>query len=463
MIEPLPIRDAVYRNPAICSHGQRSKGRLLSARGVGLRIDWRWLVVVVCLFGWAESASAQFDFEGPPIRYRQAATDNAITRLEARLRSGETELVPDRNGDYLASLLAELEIPVSSQTLVFSKTSLQQSRIGPSMPRAIYFNDECYVGWVQGGVIEIGVVDERLGGIFYTYRGGTRNVSFNRDRGACLGCHATGKTQRVPGFLVRSIYPDAEGRARDLGFVTDHRSPFAERWGGWYVSGLHGSMRHLGNELALDPDDDEKIDVERGANRVTLDDHFDTSKYLTPHSDLIALLVMEHQSQMHNFITLARYETLRALDTGEPTAAAGDADPVPPPVSDEAMRRIAAAGDRLIEFLLFCDEPRLTSPVSGTSGFDTEFAALGPFDSQDRSLRQFDLQTRLFRYPCSYLIYSPAFAALPEPMLDYVRGRLTEILRGEVSDDRFDHLSGEDRQAILEILTETMPSWFPAG
>jgi hypothetical protein len=211
-----------------------------------------------CSLSFPGATWAQFDFEQPPIGYRAPATQNAVARLEQKIRSGEVTLKPDASGSYLAAILDSLDIPVSSQSLVFTKTSLQQARISPHSPRAIYFNDECYVGWVQDGFIEIGVMDDRLGGVFYTVNDRSARPEFYRDRGACLGCHATGKTERVPGFFIRSVYPDAEGFARDFGTVSDHRSPFNSRWGGWYVTGSHGDMRHLGNELAIDSDDEEK-------------------------------------------------------------------------------------------------------------------------------------------------------------------------------------------------------------
>jgi len=216
-------------------------------------------------------------------------------------------------------------------------------------------------------------------------------------------------------------------------------------------------MRHLGNELATDPDDEEKIDAEKGANVLSLADRFVGTRYLTPHSDLVALMVMEHQSQMHNFITLAHYETVLALDAKskatEPTAA----------IDDETRQRIEKAGDSLVEYMLFCNEDQLTSPIAGTSTFIEDFTARGPIDSKGRSLRQFDLQTRMFRYPCSYLIHSPAFDALPQPVADYVRTRVLKVLKGEDQSPAFAHLSAEMRREILELLTETKPSWVGGG
>lgn len=415
------------------------------------------LVLVEMLASSAGKVHAQYYFDEQPINYRRAVESNPVARLEEKLRAGEVRLQVDQRGSHLASVLQLLDVPQSSQTLVFSKTSLQQGRISPETPRAVYFNDECYVAWVQDGLIEIGVMDDHLGAVFYSIRDGARNATLNRDRGGCVACHSTNRTQKVPGFLVRSVYTGSDGHPRDFGTTSDHRSPFHGRWGGWYVTGTHGAMRHLGNELATDPDNEEKIDAEKGANVLSLADRFIGTRYLTPHSDLVALMVMEHQSQMHNFITLAHYETVLALDAA---AKAGESTE---DLAEETRQRIEKAGDALVEYMLFCNEDKLTSPVAGTSTFADDFMARGPRDSKGRSLRQFDLETRMFRYPCSYLIHSSAFDALPQPIAEYVRTRVLKVLKGEDQSPPFAHLSPETRREILEILTETKPDWINGG
>lgn len=428
-------------------------------------------LVLLCSIGWfgllADSVYGQYYFDESPIHYRRAPESNPVASLEEKLRAGEVSLKADSNGSHLASVLELLDVPLSSQTLVFSKTSLQQGQISPATPRAVYFNDECYIAWVQNGLIEIGVMDDHLGAVFYTVRDGARNATLNRDRGGCVACHSTNRTQKVPGFLVRSVYTGADGHPRDFGTTSDHRSPFRGRWGGWYVTGTHGDMRHLGNELATDPDDEEKLDVEKGANVLSLADRFVGTRYLTPHSDLVALMVMEHQSQMHNFLTLARYETVLALhEQTTENNASGDKTDSPgsnEELSLQAKQRIDKAGDSLVNYMLFCNEDRLTSPVAGTTTFAEDFSARGPVDSKGRSLRQFDLQTRMFRYPCSYLIHSSAFDALPQPVADYVRKRVLQVLRGEDQSPEYQHLTAEMRREILEILSETKPQWVSEG
>lgn len=421
-------------------------------------------LLLVWLFVFSRGAEAQLEFEGAPINYETAPVQDPVSMLQQKLDRREESLSWDEQHGWLPSVLEKLSVPQSSQLLVFSKTSLQLRRIMPSRPRALYFNDDTYVGWVQrGDVVEVSTVDPQQGAIFYTLKQQmSESPRFVRDRGNCLICHASSRTKNVPGHLVRSVYPSRDGQPHfGLGTITtDHRTPFERRFGGWYVTGTHGSMRHLGNAIAEDNRKD-PIDPEPGANLKSLTRLFRTSAYLQPTSDLVALMTLEHQSQMHNLITAASYETRRAMhhDSVMNEALKRPDDYV----SDSTGRRINSAADKLVEYMLFTDEYRLTSPVAGVSGFAQNFTSRGPRDSKGRSLRDFDLQTRLFRYPCSFLIYSEAFDALPEPMLDTVYHRLISVLTQSsdvsVDEDRFRPLSTFDRIAIREILTETKPEF----
>lgn len=453
------------KHMAIDSHSMAGFMKPMRPLAVGLVV-----FAFVGLSPWElRPALAQYSFEEAPILYGRSRATDRVAKLAEKMAAGDLKLEHDEKHDYLVAVLKELEIPVSSQALVFSKTSLQLHRISPETPRAIYFNDDVYVGWVQDGyMIEFASMDDHLGGVFYSLRLDGASPQLSRDRGGCIACHSSMRTQRVPGFFIRSVFPRHDGRPRETGTVTDHRSPFEGRWGGWYVTGTHGEMRHLGNEIATDPEISEKLDVERGANVASLSDRLDLSRYPSPHSDIVALMVLEHQMQMQNFITLANYETRKAIAsdplTTEAPADASDSAltltrPTLDQLSDETRKRISVAGEKLVDYMLFCDEAPLTAPVKGTSTFEAEFAARGPEDSQGRSLRQFDLQSRLFRYPCSYLIHSSAFDALPQPMLDYVRTRMRAIIAGEDKSERFSHLTATDRTAIAEILAETKPGF----
>jgi len=403
-------------------------------------------------------ATAQSDFEAEPIRYMEAPVDDRVARLIGQIDAGEVALTWHETRGWLPSLLDVLQVSPSSQLLVFSKTSLQLTRIAPSKPRALYYNDDTYVGWVQrGDVLELAAVDPTQGTIFYTVsQKESARPEFRRDRGQCIVCHASSRTKDVPGLLVRSVFPARDGQPHfGLGTTTtDHRTPFSERFGGWYVTGTHGDMRHRGNAIAVDSGSD-PIDPEPGANRTTLEGLTRIRPYMEPGSDLVALMLLEYQSQAHNAITRAGFETRRATHyDGVMNQALDRPDDFQ---SDSTVRRIRSAAEDLLTYLFYCDECTLTSPVHGTSDFAAEFERGGPRDRRNRSLREFDLKTRLFRYPCSYLVYSEAFDRLPEPMRDHVESRMVEILTGRDTSPEFAHLTPADRLAIREILSDTRP------
>ena len=402
-------------------------------------------------------ASAQLDFEQEPILYSSTKTTDPVARLMEKIRSGDATLKWEPGHGYLQSLMKELNVPESSQVLVFSKTSLQVSRISPRTPRAIYFNDNAYLGWVQHGeVVEISAADPQLGGTFYTLDQRSHDAPLiMRETAKCLQCHGSSHTRRTPGHIVRSMFPDSGGQpVYRLGtHLTDDSSPFKERWGGWYVTGTHGPQRHMGNCVLADESVSEKLDVDSGANVTDLSSRFDTRPYLTPHSDIVALMVLEHQATLHNILTAANHSgRITMRDTEIMNTALGRPDGFE---SESTDRRFSSAAENVVRGLLFSDAAPLTDQVVGTSGFADEFASRGPFDSKGRSLRHLDLHSRLFRYPCSFLIYSDSFTALPHGVKSRVWNRLRQILSGEDDLPQFAHISPADRQAILEILMTT--------
>ncbi len=422
----------------------------------------RWLAALAASWGcWLPAWGQSADFEREPISYRTAPADNVVTALQNRLDRGEVRLKWSEEHGYLPALLEALGVPKSSQVLVFSKTSLQRERIGPKTPRAIYFSDDVYVGYCLGGeVMEVSAVDPQLGTVFYTLdQVPEEKPRFFRQRDNCLSCHATSATGGVPGHLVRSVFPDRRGLPiLSLGsYRTDHTSPLEERWGGWYVTGRHGRQMHMGNWIVENKQQADLSANQKGQNIEDLRPFFTVGRYLTPHSDIVALLVLEHQVECHNRLTKALLETRLALHY-EQTLNRELGEPAGKPW-DSARRRIQAAGEQLLEYLLFSKQATWTEPIQGTSSFAQEFAARGPFDRQGRSLRQFDLNRRLFRYPCSYLIYSRAFRELPAEVKGYVLRRLHEVLSGADTSARFAHLTAAERRAIHEILQDTLPDY----
>ena len=400
-------------------------------------------------------AQGLFDFEREPIDYHRKPAVNVVSRLQERINAGKVGLKFSRPRGYLDSLLEQLKIPASTQALVFSKSSAQLRQISPSRPRALYFNDKAYVGWVQGGaVLEIIATDPELGSVFYTLKQEEAGKPLLvRDKGQCLQCHARPRTRDVPGPVVRSLYTGSDGQPIfNYGYyVSDHTSPFAERWGGYYVTGTHGRMFHMGNILADRSLPPEKIDYEAGANITDLSSLVDTAPYLSRHSDIAALMVLEHQSQLQNLATRARYEETRGRYYDKALELNGDFQ------SDLSKRLVIRAGDELLRYMLFTGEHKLSSPVKGTSGFTAEFSRRGPRDRKGRSLYQLDLRTRLFRYPLSYMIYTDSFRKLPPRVLAHVTRRLRKVLTEKSVDDEFSHIGLESRRAILEILKDTWP------
>jgi hypothetical protein len=358
---------------------------------------------------------------------------------------------------YLRSVLEALHVPISSQTLVFSKTSFQYPKISPEHPRALYYNDDVYVGQVhEGRLLEFVSFDPMQGAIFYVMdEHRVEHPRFERAELDCVQCHvANNSTRGVPGVMLRSVYTSPSGMqaAGTPSFITGQESPLKDRFGGWYVTGISGQQTHMGNALLPDDASPEQLDRAGGANLRDLKGKIDTSKYLSAYSDIVAQLVLAHQTQMHNLITQTNYQTRLALYADATKNRATDGA-----ISDTARRQFERPAEQLVRYLLFTNEAKLEAPVQGTSGFVKEFAARGPRDSRGRSLRDFDLETRIFKYPCSYLIYSSDFDAIPVPAKEYIYHRMFEILSGREQGSEFASLSGEDRRAILEILLATKP------
>ncbi|MDB5295707.1 MAG: hypothetical protein JWO31_1690 [Phycisphaerales bacterium] len=437
--------------------------------------SWRAFGLAVVLTSCLASVSAAFgqaDYDQPPINYTKATLADPVARLQRRLDAGNATLARDAEFGYLRAVLAALDVPVSSQALVFSKTSFQRTAIGPKNPRAIYFDDETYVGYVQDGdVLEVATTDPGVGSVFYTLdqREKAGRPRFGREGDNCLQCHAGSATRDVPGLLLRSVYPDPRGNPiLSAGTkLTTHASPFDERFGGWYVTGRHGgydAQHHRGNLIGRGRDDPAPSDPRAGADVTDLARLFDTSAYPASHSDLVALTVLSHQAEAHNLITRANYACKLALrDARVLNEALGrPADEL----TDGTRRRIEAPAEVLVQYLLFCDEAPLAAPISGSGPFAGEFAARGPRDKKGRSLREFDLATRTFRYPLSYLIYSAGFDGLHDLTKAYVYGRLYDVLTGKATDEAFARLSADDRRAIFEILADTkadLPAYWRAG
>jgi hypothetical protein len=433
--------------------GPRARFSLLAA-GAAL------LLAVVALPAERLEDTIFIPLDHPAILYAGATAD-PVGRLAKRLAAGQLKLDYAPNGiGYLPALLKELGISADSQALVFSHTSIQVERISPRTPRAIYFNDDSSVGYVQNGeALELTSLDPRQGVILYSLDPTRSLHPVLARRDDCLRCHQGPVTLAVPGLLISSVHPAAgPGQEHGNAVMTDHRTPFNQRWGGWYVTGTHGAQTHFGNKRELVDPVHPGGDSPEGTQNVTdLSHWFDTSRYLVPTSDLVALLVLEHQTRMTNLLIRIGWDGRIAQHDGL--------------LATQGVQ-LNAEIDELVGYMLFGDEAPLREPVAGVSAFSKTFPQRGPRDKQGRSLRDFDLQTRLFRYPLSYMIYSAAFDGLPGFVRDRVYQRLYGILSGQdaspsVGGLSVKNLSAADRHAILEIVRETKPNlpayWTAAG
>jgi hypothetical protein len=387
-------------------------------------------------------------FADAPINYRSENLTDPVAKLQQQLDRGAIKLDYEPGHGYLRAVLKALTIPLSSQTLVFSKTSFQYPKINPENPRALYYNDDVYVGQVHDGKsLEFVSFDPTQGAIFYVLdEHKVDHPRFERSLLDCIQCHVAASTKNVPGVMLRSVYTNPSGAqaAKTPAYITGQESPVNQRWGGWYVTGKLGAATHLGNALLP-----LGASADQLSSAPSLDDltgRLDANQYLTRYSDAVAHLVLAHQTQMHNLITLTNYQTRLALYKSRDGA-----------LSDQTRAQIERPAEQLVRYLLFANEAPLETSITGTSGFAEEFAARGPRDPQGRSLRDFDLHTRIFKYPCSYLIYSESFDAIPAPARDFIYRRMFEVLSGRDQNPDFDALSNEERRAILEILVATKP------
>src|SRR4051812_43262761 len=382
--------------------------------------------------------------DDPAIAYSTAPLSNAVARLEPKLRDGSVSLVFEGRSGYLRSALHALDIPVDSQALVFSQTSFQRKRIGETNPRALFFNDRVALGWVRDGeLLEVAAQDATQGIVFYTLEQRPAERPEFRRVLTCLACHMSGDTLGVPGMLMFSTTAADNSPPRSA--MIDHRMPVASRWGGWYVTGRSGSGRHRGNEAAA-------LAARMTRDLGSMNGPFDGDGYQAMSRDNAGLLVLSHQIHMTNLLTRAGWEA-RAADPAlhAPFLAA-------PGEAERIAQMMAGVAAEVVDYLLFVDEAPLVDRVQGTSGFAERFAAAGPRDAKGRTLHELDLTRRLLKYPCSYLIYSDTFDALPAVAKAPIYRRMWDVLSGAESGDRYRAaLTLADRRAIVEILKDTKP------
>jgi hypothetical protein len=423
----------------------------------------RWLAAAGCLYTLVV-VSARIDAqragafrgstEDPAIKYSTAPLNNVVADVNRRIQDGAVQLTFEGRGGYLRSTLEALQIPVDSQLLVFSRASLQGKQIDEKNPRAVYFTDRVALGWVRDGdLLEVAAHDETEGVVFYTLDQRPEAPSPPQFKRAfiCLGCHMAGDTLGVPGFLMFSTTRPDPAQGFSLPRFVDQTDPLERRFGGWFVTGSTGSAKHMGNEATA-------LDGRASRELMSVDGLFDADGYRTLSSDIVAHLVFTHQIGMTNLLTRAGWQARVADPTLHPPYSAA------PGEEERIALMMKGVASEVVDHLLFIDEAALPDRVRGQSGFAERFTALGPRDRNRRSLYELDLTRRLMKYPCSYLIYSPAFDALPPRAKNPIYQRLWDVLSGAEHEARYQSaLSRVDRQAIVNILRDTkkdLPSYF---
>jgi hypothetical protein len=423
------------------------------------RIVWATLLLVgvtafsVATFGAQRQKVSPAPFPGvldehPVIQYAQRPARDRVSHLNSALAEARVSLRFQEQGGYLRSVLDALGVASETQVLVFSKTGVQRALTSPQSPRAIFFNDSVVVGFIPGAqFLELATHDPEQGVVFYTLdQSPTPKPEFTR-RTDCLRCHVSATTLEVPGLINRSTFARADGSVvGPLGFnLVNHRTALLERWGGMYVTGTYtatpytGRKEHMGNvtmggDPATGPTSSNEVFIE------WLNSDAATRGYPSHDSDIASLMVFDHQTHAINLLTRLNWETRVAMSDGRADFGGG------------ALRALV---DELTDYLLFVDEAPPPARITPRAGFVERFNADARKDRQGRSLRELDLETRLLKYPCSYMVYTDAFESLPAGAKNAVYQRMWAILSGRDRAAKYTHLSASDRRAIVAILRDT--------
>jgi len=388
------------------------------------------------------AAPAYHDLDAPPHRYWERPPRDPFTRLKVDFESGKLPLDRSTEPAFLLSVLRALDVPASSQMLVFSTTSLQLSLISPANPRALYFNEDVYVGHVPGGRIEIVALDPELGAIFYIFDNPPPGQPLRIERSTrCMNCHAGEDTGQVPGLVIKSVVPGPRGGSLTAYRTaqTGHAIPLTERFGGWYVTGAPQFTNHWGNLTG-------RLNEGTLTTQPMLPgERFSFEKYPVTTSDLLPQLLHEHQAGFVNRAVEAGYRARTLLHE-----SGGQLSVVQSAELDEQARIIT-------RYLLFADEASLPAGgVTGDAAYRTDFQRHRRATADGRSLKDLDLRTRLFQHRCSYMIYSGVFQGLPPDLKRRVYQEMRTALGPDAAPD-FAHLPATEKEAIRQILRETLP------
>jgi hypothetical protein len=422
--------------------------KLLNFRRLSLSLLWFSLSSLLAVPALAQSFS--YDTAYPGVNYSAGPLSDRFTRLMQDIEAGRITLSHEADGrGYLDSMLEALDIDPDSQFLVFSDTALKTRLVNANTPRALYFNDDTYVGFNPGSrSIEIAAMDPLLGPVFFDFSQDPEHIEMEREVNQCLRCHDSYSMSGggVPRFLLSSVLANPEGEivTHEISIVTDTSTPLNRRWGGMYVTGRHGNQETLGNFVIDDVSRLTNLNLSANGNKDDLSEFLDTTPYISNGSDIVGLMVLEHQLEVQNRLTRVIFESRTLLhQEGQ--------------IDEDVLKMLIQP---LLESLFMVHEITLIDTIIGDSGFTERFQKLGVSDTRGRSLRELDLQTRTFTYPFSYLIYSEAIEALPVQVKAKLFEGIREVLAGQSTEPVFDRLTVGERESVAAILLDTKPEIF---
>ncbi|MFC5457450.1 hypothetical protein [Prosthecobacter fluviatilis] len=389
------------------------------------------------------------DFRGPPHNYLEWKPKDRFAELQEKAQKGEVKLDTSNDKAFLTSLLQALDIPVSSQIMVFSASSLQSEIINPRNPRALYFNEDTYLGWVPGGLVEIIAADPEMGPMFYVFdrlRPGGPVPRVTRST-KCMNCHAGNATRRLPGLIAESLLVSRAGSSletyrRD---VQGHQIPLEDRFGGWHLTGQHNIANHKANVMGI---------PNAGKNEITPvnpGQFSDLSLHLLPTSDILPNLTNEHQMGFENRLVYAIYTVRQLKSEGKGMLGAA------------AKEEIEERAQELARYITFADEAKFPAKgMVGDPAYVQDFLRDRKVSKAGLSLKDLDLKTRMFKHRCSYMLYTDTWKHAPKELKERVYYHMALYLR-EQPDAQHAHIPPAERAAIRSILKDTLtdlPVWW---
>ena len=375
-------------------------------------------------------------FHESPHDYWNAKRKDPFTKIIPLLHNGQIKLDHSSELNFLKSLLKELNIPESSQLQLFSTTSLQLGLINPSNPRSLYFNESIYIGYIPGGKIEVISIDPEHGAVFYIFKVPSKKQPLTiTPTKRCMNCHADRELSGIPGLIIKSVLPGVNGGSLDSYRTGQpgHDVPYKDRFGGWYITDL------------LDPADHSNVlgfykngTIEK-KNVLALQKK-STHLFPNSNSEVLTHLIFDHQAGFVNRAIKSNY-LLRLTQL--------------PDNLDEHQLNFKKSISDLVKYSLFDKEPNLSLKINQNSHFKTDFLITPHKLKTGESLRELDLKTRLFKYRCSFMLFSDFFKNNPPEIKKVVYKEIKQNLLSETPILNPENSFPEnEKEIILQLLNK---------